>query len=417
MDDGFERRLEAIWRIESPRLTAALMRVVRDIGLAEDVAQDAFVAALTQWRSEGVPANPGAWLMTTAKRRAIDRLRRDTVFQRKAGELQRETPLQTSIESEIEMLDQDVGDDMLRLMFIAAHPVLSREARIALTLRLVGGLTTAEIARAFLTSEPTIAQRIVRAKRTLTEAHIPFELPPQDDVLARVSTVLEVIYLIFNEGYSATTGAEVVRPPLCEDALRLGRVLAHLVPHNGEVHGLLALMELQFSRAAARAAADGSPVLLSEQNRQLWDRMLIRRGLAELEEARRLGALGAYGLQAAVAACHASAATFAQTDWNRIAALYDALAETVPTPVVRLNRAVALSMAFGPEAALPLLDELESEDALRTYYLLPAVRGDVFERLARYEDAAASFTRAATLAQNERDRRFLENRAVVCRNR
>lgn len=412
-----ERRLDAIWRIESPRLIAALARVVRDVGLAEDAAQDAFVAALTQWPSEGIPANPGAWLMTTAKRRAIDRLRRDAAFEKKAGALQAQAPLSTSIEAELEMLDQSVGDDMLRLLFIACHPVLSREARITLTLRLIGGLTTGEIARAFLSTEPAIAQRIVRAKRTLAAAHVPFELPPKSEMVARVSSVLEVIYLIFNEGYAATSGPDIVRPALCEDALRLGRVLVHLADDNAEAHGLLALMELQFSRAAARADASGDPILLAEQDRRRWDRVLIRRGLASLQRAADFGALGPYGIQAAIAACHARAATFAQTEWDRIAALYDALAQLSPTPVVRLNRAVALGMAFGPEAALPLLDELEHEDAMRAYPLLPAARGDALERLARYEEAADWFSRAANCAQNERDRALFERRAASCRHR
>ncbi len=413
----FERRLDTIWRIESPRLIAALARVTRDLALAEDIAQDAFVAALDRWRDGGVPENPGAWLMTIAKRRAIDRFRREDTLRAKTGELQRSTAHSISIESEIEMLDQDVGDDMLRLMFIACHPLLSREARVALTLRLVAGLTTAEIARAFLTSEPTIAQRIVRAKRMLAEARIPFELPSQAERMGRLSTVMEVIYLVFNEGYSATTGADVVRPALCEDALRLGRALTHLAPESGEVHALVALMELQSSRSAARAQTDGTPVLLADQDRSRWNRSSIRRGLSELERAHERGSLGPYGLQAAIAAVHARAATFEQTDWHGIAALYDALAEMMPTPVVRLNRAVAVGMAFGPEAALPLIDELEDEGALREYHLLPAVRADALERMMRYSEAALAFERAATLAKNERDRMFLHRRAAFCRNR
>jgi RNA polymerase sigma factor (sigma-70 family) len=417
MTSDVDRRLEAIWRIESPRLIAALTRVVRDVGIAEELAQDAFVAALTQWPESGIPENPGAWLTTTAKRRAIDRFRRDEVFERKTEQLVRETPLSTSIESELENLDQDVGDDMLRLMFIACHPILSREARVALTLRLLGGLTTIEIARAFLTPESTIAQRIVRAKRTLSEAHIPFELPPPNERGARLSSVLEVIYLIFNEGYSATSGDDVVRPELCQDALRLGRVLAHYMRDDGEVHGLVALIELQFSRSAARADAQGRPVILADQDRRRWDRMLITRGLRALERAQACGAYGPYTLQAGIAACHARAATFDDTDWERIAALYDALVEAVPTPVVRLNRAVAISMAFGPQAAVPLVDELTDEPALRGYYLLPAVRGDLFERLMRYSDAIMEFERAASLAVNERDQKFLLQRAAACRNR
>lgn len=413
----FERRLEAIWHIESPRLIGALTRVLRDITTAEDVAQDAFVAALTQWPSEGIPANPGAWLTTTAKRRAVDRLRRNAVLDEKTAEIERTQPHATSIEADIEMLDQDVGDDMLRLMFISCHPILSREARVALTLRMVGGLTTTEIARAFFVPEATIAQRIVRAKRALGAAHIPFELPPRDELHARLAAVLEVIYLIFNEGYSATTGTDVVRPALCEDALRIARALAHLRPDIGEVHALLALVELQFSRAAARADASGAPVLLADQDRTRWDRLLIRRGLHSLERAAALGPLGSYGLQAAIAACHARAATFADTDWQRIAALYDALAELVPSPVVRLNRAVAIGMAFGPESALPLLDELDEEPLLDAYHLLPAARADMFERLQRFGDAAAEFERAAGLAANERDAAFLRKRASICRVR
>jgi len=413
----FERRLDTIWRIESPRLIAALARVTRDLALAEDIAQDAFVTALDRWRNDGVPENPGAWLMTVAKRRAIDRFRREDALREKTGELQRTTALSISIEAEIEMLDQDVGDDMLRLMFIACHPLLSREARIALTLRLVAGLTTAEIARAFLTSEPTIAQRIVRAKRMLAEARIPFELPPPAEQMARLSTVMEVIYLLFNEGYSATTGADVVRTALCEDALRLGRALTHLAPEAGAAHALVALMELQYSRSAARAQTDGTPVLLADQDRSRWNQSSIRRGLRELERAYECGPLGPYGLQAAIAACHARATTFQQTDWRRIAALYDALAEMMPTPVVRLNRAVAMGMAFGPQAALPLIDELEDESALRNYHLLPAVRGDALERMMRYSEAALAFERAASLAKNERDRIFFQHRAAFCRNR
>lgn len=416
MFEEFQRRLDAIWRMESPRLIAALTRVVRDVGLAEELAQDAFVAALTQWRDEGIPANPGAWLTTIAKRRAIDRFRRDATLERQTERLARETPLATSIEAEIEMLDQDVGDDMLRLIFIACHPILSKEARITLTLRLVGGLTTAEIARAFLASEATIAQRLVRAKRTLNEAKIALELPPPNERLARVGTVLEVIYLMFNEGYSATSGTRVVRPALCEEALRLGRVMAYLAPDEGEVYGLVALMELQFSRAAARADAHGDPVLLADQDRRRWDRLLIRRGLQMLDRASQLGALGPYGLQAAIAACHARAVTFAQTDWVRIVALYDALAQLVPTPVVLLNRAVAVSMAFRPEQALALVDELLDEPSLRSYHLLPAVRGDLYERMGCYSDASSAFERAAELASNERDRRLMHERAARCRH-
>jgi RNA polymerase sigma factor (sigma-70 family) len=413
----FERRLEAIWRIESPRLIASLARAVRDVGVAEEIAQDAFVAAIAQWPESGIPENPGAWLTTIAKRRAIDRFRRTAVFAAKSEQLAREMPISTSIEEELEHLDQDVGDDMLRLMFIVCHPILSREARVALTLRLLGGLTTIEIARAFLMPEPTIAQRIVRAKRTLSEARIPFELPPANERTARVSTVLEVIYLIFNEGYTATSGEDVVRLELCQDALRLGRVLAHYMPDEGEANGLVALMELQFSRSSARADADGRPVLLADQDRRRWDRILISRGLRALERAQLCGAFGPYTLQAAIAACHARAVTFAETDWKRIVALYDALAEQVPTPVVRLNRAVAIALAFGPEAAVPLIDELSDEPALRSYYLLPAARGDLFERMMRFSDAVIEFERAANLAVNERDQKFFRGRAAACRNR
>lgn len=413
----FDRRLDTIWRIESPRLIAALARVTRNLALAEDIAQDAFVAALDQWPNDGVPENPGAWLMTIAKRRAIDRFRRDETLREKTSELQRATAISTSIEAEIEMLDQDVGDDMLRLMFIACHPLLPRESRVALTLRLVAGLTTAEIARAFFRSEATMAQRIVRAKRMLAEAGIPFDLPPPPELMARLSPVMEAIYLVFNEGYSATTGAHVVRPSLCEDALRLGRALTHLAPEAGEVHALVSLMELQYSRSAARAEADGAPVLLADQDRSRWNRSSIRRGLWELERAHERGPLGPYGLQAAIAACHARATSFDQTNWHAIAAIYDALAEVMPTPVVQLNRAVAIGMAFGPEAALPLIAELEDEGALREYHLLPAVRGDALERMTRYSDAALAFERAASLAKNERDRIFLERRAALCRNR
>ena len=417
MTPEFERRLDAIWRIESPRLIASLARVVRDVGVAEELAQDAFVAAIAQWPDAGVPENPGAWLTTIAKRRAIDRLRRADVYAAKSELLARETPLSTSIEAELEHLDQDVGDDMLRLMFIACHPILSRDARVALTLRLLGGLTTIEIARAFLTPEPTIAQRMVRAKRTLSEARIPFELPPVHERAARVSSVLEVIYLIFNEGYSATSGDDVVRPELCQDALRLGRVLAHYMPDEGEAHGLVALMELQFSRASARADAEGRPVLLADQDRRRWDRVLIARGLRALKRAQQSGAYGPYTLQAAIAARHARARTFEETDWKVIVALYDALVQEIPTPVVRLNRAVAIGMAFGAEAAMPLVDELSNEPALCSYYLLPAVRGDLFERMLRFSDAIMEFERAASLAVNDRDQKFLRERAAACRNR
>jgi RNA polymerase sigma factor (sigma-70 family) len=375
------------------------------------------VTALTQWPDDGIPANPGAWLTAVAKRRAIDRFRRDRTLARQTEYVARETPAFSSIEEQLESLDQDVGDDMLRLTFIACHPVLSKEARVALTLRLVGGLSTSEIARAFLSAEATIAQRIVRAKRTLREARVPFELPPPGERLARVASVAEVIYLVFNEGYAATSGEDVLRPALCADALRLGRALAHLLPDEAEVHGLVALMELQCSRAAARTNADGEPVLLADQDRRRWDRAAIRRGLASLDRASRAGPLGPYGLQAAIAAAHARALRFEETDWEGISALYDALAEVLPTPVVHLNRAVAVSMAFGPAAALPLVDALALDPALREYHLLPAVKGDLLERCARYGEAADAFAAAALLAGNERERALLQRRALVCRTR
>ncbi len=411
------RAIDAVWRIESPRLIAGLARMVRDVGLAEDLAQDALVAALQQWPESGVPDNPGAWLMAIGKRRAVDHFRRREVADRTQHDLGRE--LQTQQEAAVPnfdaKIDDDVGDDLLRLMFIACHPVLSKEARIALTLRLLGGLTTGEIARAFLIQEPTVAQRIVRAKRTLAEAHVPFQVPHGADRAARLSSVLEVIYLVFNEGYSASTGDDWVRPALCEDALRLGRVLAELVPKEPEVHGLVALMEIQASRLRSRIGPGGEPILLLDQDRARWDQLLIRRGLAALNRAEEFGgALGPYALQAAIAACHARARTASETDWEGIAALYDALAEIAPSPVVELNRAVAVAMAFGPAAGLELVDALTSEPSLKGYHLLPSVRGDLLAKLRRYDEARTEFERAAWLTQNVRVRELLLERAAAC---
>ena len=411
------RTVEAVWRIESPRLIASLARLVGDIGLAEDLAQDALVIALERWPESGVPDNPGAWLMVTAKRRAIDRLRRDTRLDRRHAELGRELEAeQAQIPAEVDTpVDDPIGDDLLRLIFTACHPVLSTEARVALTLRLLGGLTTEEIARAFLVPEPTVAQRIVRAKRTLAEARVPFEVPTGAEFTARLSSVLQVIYLVFNEGYSATAGDDWVRPGLCEDALRLGRILAELTPREPEVHGLVALLEIQASRLRARVGPSGEPVLLLDQNRARWDYVLIRRGLAALARAEALGgALGPYALQAAIAACHARARTAAETDWERIAALYDALAQLVPSPVVELNRAVALAMAFGPAAGLELVDQLVAEPSLRGYHLLPSVRGDFLAKLGRRAEARAEFERAASLTHNTRERDLLLARAAAC---
>jgi len=409
------RAIDAVWRIESPKLIAGLARIVRDVGVAEDLAQDALVAALERWPQAGIPNNPGAWLMATAKHRAIDLLRRGPMLERKHEELARELVAHELSAPDFEAaIDDDVGDDLLRLMLIACHPVLSKDARVALTLRLLGGLTTEEIARAFLVAAPAIAQRIVRAKRTLAEARVPFEVPRGAELAARLSSVLEVLYLIFNEGYAATAGEDWMRPALCEDALRLGRVLAQLVPREPEVHGLVALMEIQASRAHARLRPTGEPVRLSDQDRARWDRLLIRRGLAALERAEQLGgALGPYALQAAIAACHARAKTFAETDWARIAALYDALAQLAPSPVVELNRAVAVGMAFGPEAGLELADALRAEPSLRTYHLLPSVRGDLLEKLGRSAEARAEFERAAALTRNARERELLLARAAA----
>ena len=408
------RTIEAVWRIESAKLIASLARIVGDINLAEDLAQDALVIALERWPETGVPNKPGAWLMATAKHRAIDQLRRNILLERKHEALGRELEIQQAMtEADFDAaLDDDVGDDLLRLIFTACHPVLSTEARVALTLRLLGGLTTKEIARAFLASEATVAQRIVRAKRVLAEAHVPFDVPRGAERAARLSSVLEVIYLIFNEGYAATTGDDWVRPALCEDALRLGRILAELVPNEPEVHGLVALMEIQASRMRARVGPLGEPILLLDQNRARWDRLLIRRGLAALARAEAIGnALGPYALQAAIAACHARARTPEDTDWARIAALYDALAQLAPSPIVELNRAVALSMAYGPEAGLELVDALTSEPSLKNYHLLPSVRGNLLAKLGRLDEACAEFERAATLTRNARERELLIERA------
>ena len=410
--------IDAVWRIESPRLIAGLARIVRDVGVAEDLAQDALVAALEQWPQAGIPDKPGAWLMATAKHRAIDLLRRRTLVERKHQELGREVEAQqeSAVQDLDAAIDDNIGDDLLRLMFTACHPALSTEARVALTLRLLGGLTTQEIARAFLAAEPTIAQRIVRAKRTLAEAHVPFEVPRGAELAVRLSSVLEVIYLIFNEGYTATAGDDWMRPALCEDALRLGRILAELLPTEGEVHGLVALMEIQASRARARVGSSGEPVLLLDQNRAHWDQLLIRRGLAALERASRLpgDGLGPYALQAALAACHARARTAAETDWVRIVALYDSLVRLSASPVVELNRAVAVAMAFGPAAGLELVDVLTTEPSLRAYHLLPSVRGDFLFKLGRFSEAKAEFGRAAALTHNARERDLLLSRARAC---
>jgi RNA polymerase sigma factor (sigma-70 family) len=411
------RVIDAVWRIESARLIAGLARIVRDVGLAEELAQDSLVIALERWPESGIPDNPGAWLMATAKHRAIDLFRRNKLLEHKREELGRELKSQQDMamaNSDIPE-DHEIGDDLLRLVFVSCHPVLSTEARVALTLRLLGGLTTQEIARAFLVPEPTVAQRIVRAKRTLTEARVPFEVPRGQDLAARLSSVLEVIYLIFNEGYSATAGEDWMRPALCEDALRLGRILAELAPQEAEVHGLVALMEIQASRLHARTGPRGEPILLLDQDRTRWDQLLIRRGLAALERAEKLGgALGPYGLQAAIATCHAQTRIAAETDWHRIAALYDALVQLTPSPVVELNRAVAVAMAFGPSAGLELIDTLTSEPSLKAYHLLPSVRGDFLFKLGRFTEAQAEFQRAATLTQNAREREFLLNRAAEC---
>jgi RNA polymerase sigma factor (sigma-70 family) len=409
--------IEAVWRIEAPRLIAGLTRIVRDVGVAEDLAQDALVAALEKWPDEGVPRNPGAWLMATAKHRAIDQFRRSKRLQEKQEQLGRELQADgEGIEEDVDAaLDDDIGDDLLRLVFTACHSVLSTEARVALTLRVLGGLTTEEIARAFLVPEPTVAQRIVRAKKTLAKENVPFEVPSGPELAPRLASVLEVIYLIFNEGYSATAGDDWMRPSLCAEALRLGRVVAELAPDEPEVHGLVALMEIQASRSRARVDAEGQPILLLDQNRALWDRLLIRRGLSALERAERLGGAGGpYALQAAIAACHARALTGDDTDWARMAKLYAELAGVTPSPIVELNRAVAVSMASGPAAGLEIVDELVGEPLLKGYHLLPSVRGDFLFKLGRYAEARAEFQRAASLTRNARERELLEKRAAEC---
>ena len=409
------RAIDAVWRIESARIIAALARMVRDVGLAEDLAQDTFVAALQQWPESGVPDRPGAWLMATAKHRAIDVLRRRVRLERKHAEIGRALDAPQDAPDIDAMLDDDVGDDLLRLVFTACHPVLARDARVALTLRLLGGLKTDEIARAFLVPEATVAQRIVRAKRTLAEARVPFEVPRGAELAARLSSVLEVVYLIFNEGYAATAGDDWMRPALCDEALRLGRILAGLAPKEPEVHGLVALMEIQASRLRARTGPSGEPILLLEQNRARWDQLRVRRGLAALARADGLGgALGLYALQAAIAACHARARTAEDTEWGRIAALYDALAQLAPSPVVELNRAVAVSMAFGPAAGLELVDGLVAEPSLKGYHLLPGVRGDLLFKLGRNDEARAEFERAASLTRNARERDLMLTRAAEC---
>jgi len=409
--------IDAVWRIESPRLIAGLARIVRDVGLAEDLAQDALVAALEKWPRDGIPDKPGAWLMAAAKHRAIDLLRHRAVADRKHADLGRALDQRRQALAEVEELedaiDDDIGDDLLRLMFTACHPVLSKEARVALTLRLLGGLTTHEIGRAFLVPEPTIAQRIVRAKKTLAEKGIPFEVPRGSDRASRLQSVLEVLYLIFNEGYLATAGDDLLRPGLCEDALRLGRVLAELDPEDAEVHGLVALMEIQASRLRARTGPSGEAVRLADQNRALWDRLLIQRGLAAIARAARIpGGRGSYVLQAEIAACHARAGSVEETDWERIASLYEELARASPSPVVELNRAVAVGMAFGPAAGLEVLEPLSAEPALADYHLLPAVRGDLLAKLGRRDEARAEFERAAALTKNARERNLLLERAA-----
>ncbi len=410
------RTIEAVWRIESPRLIAGLTRIVRDVGLAEDLAQDALVAALERWPESGVPDNPGAWLMAAARHRAMDHFRRNTRLERKHEELGRELSAKEMAMPDLNSaLDDNVGDDLLRLLFISCHPVLSTEAQVALTLRLLGGLTTAEIARAFLVPEATVAQRIVRSKRTLAEKRVPFQVPRGDELDARLSSVLAVIYLVFNEGYSATSGDDWMRPALCEEALRLGRILAELAPQEPEVHGLVALMEIQASRSRARVGPSGEPILLFDQNRAQWDQLLIRRGLAALARAEKLGApRGSYRLQAEIAACHARALTPDETDWPRIVTLYAALARIAPSPIVELNRAVAVAMASGPAAGLELVDTLTRERSLEHYHLLPSVRGDLLKKLHRYDEARAEFEHAASLTRNARERKLLLERARAC---
>ena len=409
--------IDAVWRMESAKVIAGLARIVRDVGLAEELAQDALVAALEQWPASGVPDNPGAWLMAAAKHRAIDHFRRGEMLERKHAEIGRD------IEAERERMvadlhaaiDDDIGDDLLRLIFTACHPVLTRDSRVALTLRLLGGLTTDEVARAFIVPEKTIAQRIVRAKRTLSEAQVPFEIPRGDDRTERLSSVLEVIYLIFNEGYSATAGEDWMRPTLCDEALRLGRILAELAPQEPEVHGLVALMEIQGSRSRARVGPSGEPILLLDQDRSRWDQLLIRRGLAALERAERLGGRrSSYSLQASIAACHARARTADQTDWRRIVELYGELAQLTQSPIVELNRAVAVSMAFGPAAGLEIVEALRSEESLKEYHLLPSVRGDLLRKLGRLDEARVEFENAAAMARNARERELLLERARMC---
>jgi RNA polymerase sigma factor (sigma-70 family) len=410
------RAIEAVWRIESARLIAGLTRIVRDVGRAEELAQDALVSALEQWPESGIPENPGAWLMATAKHRAIDHFRRNALINRKHEELGRDvTEREHTVPDLAAAIDDNIGDDLLRLVFIACHPVLSTEARVALTLRLLGGLTTDEIARAYLVAEPTIAQRIVRAKRTLSEAHVPFEVPRGSEFTARLSSVLQVLYLIFNEGYSATAGDDWMRPALCDEALRLGRILVELVPKQTEALGLVALMEIQASRSKARIGASGEPILLLDQDRAQWDRLLIGRGLTAIERVAQLGGTrGTYGIQAEIAACHARAATAEDTDWVRIAELYGDLAEVAPSPVVELNRAVAVGMASGPAAGLELVDTLREEPSLRGYHLLPSVRGDLLRKLGRMDEARVEFERAASITRNARERNLLLERARSC---
>ena len=413
MSADTHRTINAVWKMEAAKVIGGLTRIVRDVGLAEDLAQEALLAALQQWPEAGIPPKPGAWLMMTAKRRAIDYFRHQSMSATKKEEVARTlAALEQTTPDLASRLDDPIGDDLLRLIFISCHPVLSRESRAALTLRVVGGLTTSEIARSFLTAEPTIAQRIVRAKRTLAEAKVSFEVPRGADLAARLGSVLEVVYLIFNEGYSATAGEDLMRTALCDEALRLGRILAGLEPEAAEVHGLVALMEIQASRARARVSAAGEPILLLDQNRALWDRLLIGRGFAALERAERLNAArGPYCLQAEIAACHARAVTAAETDWRRIVSLYGELAAIMPSPVVELNRAVAVGMAEGPEAALRLLEPLQNEPAMKNYHLLPSVRGDMLARLERHAESAVEFERAAAMTRNERERKLLLERA------
>ncbi|MEK4348536.1 RNA polymerase sigma factor [Paenibacillus sp. FSL P4-0184] len=408
------RTIDTIWRMESAKIIAGLTRMVRDVGLAEDLAQDALVIALNRWPETGIPDHPGAWLMTTAKRRAIDLIRRTKLRDQKYVEVAHSMDLYTEIDID-DALDEEISDDLLRLIFMTCHPVLSQDARVALTLRLLCGLTTDEIARSFLVGESTIAQRIVRAKRTLSANKVPFEVPVQEELKDRLSTVLEVLYLMFNEGYSATSGVDWIRPLLCQEALRLGRVLAEIAPYEPEVHGLVALMEIQSSRFRTRVNSKGEPILLMGQNRAQWDQLLIRRGLTALERSRKLGRPpGPYSLQAAISACHAQASTAAETDWIRISALYEVLSRVMPSPIVELNRAVAISMAFGPTFGLQIVDELNTEPSMREYHLLPSVRGDLLLKLGRYDEARTEFERAASLTENERERILLLNRAEAC---